>query len=179
EREEADEWRSEPVVLFPLVKHDLEAAHGKCKEGEAEVVKIAHAREVGFDPWRIVDEAGDEHEGKNANGDVDEEDPAPGAVVCDPAAKSGADGGREDGDETVESKGLAALLGFKGVGHDGLGHGLHASAAEALHAAADEEDGQRWSCAAEEAGDREDDNTHQEEVLAAHDGGDPAAKRED
>ena len=157
----------------------MQAAHCEGQEGESEIVEIAYAGEVGLDPRRIVDEACDEHEGKDADGDIDEEDPAPGVVVGDEAAEGGSDGGCEDGDEAVEGKGLAAFLGFKGVGHDGLGHWLHSAAAESLHATADEQDGQRGGRSAEEAGDSEDDNAEQEEVFAAHDGGDPAAEWED
>ena len=179
EGEDADEAGGEPVVLFALVEHDLQAAHGDGEEAEAEIVHVAQAGEVGFDPGRIVDQAVDQDEGQNADRDVDEEDPAPGVVVGDPAAQGGADGGSEDGDEAVEGKGLAALLGLEGVGHDGLGHGLHASAAEALNDAADEQDGQRGSRAAEETGDGKDGNAEDEEVAAAHDAGGPAAEGQD
>ncbi len=166
--EEADEAGSEPVVLFALVEHDLEAAHGEGEEGQAHVIHVAELGEVGLDPRRIFDHAGDEDEGEDADGNVDEEDPAPGEVVGDPAAESGADGWREDGDEAVEGKGLAALLGFKGVGHDGLGHGLHAAAAGALNDAEDEQHGQGGRRAAKEAGDGEDGDAEDEEVASAH-----------
>ncbi len=39
--EEADEVGGEPVVLFALVEHDLQAAHGEGEEGEADVIHIA------------------------------------------------------------------------------------------------------------------------------------------
>ena len=81
-----DEGRAEPVVLFALVEHDLEASHGDGEEAEAEVVHVAEARAVRLDPGGIFDEAGDEDEGEDADGDVDEEDPAPGEVVGDEAA---------------------------------------------------------------------------------------------
>ena len=166
EGEEADEAGGEPVVLFALVEHDLEAAHGDGEEAQAEVVHLAEAGAVGLDPGRIFDQAGDEDEGQDADGDVDEEDPAPGEVVGDPAAEGGADGGGEDGDEAVEGKGLAALLGLEGVGHDGLGHGLHTAAAGALQDAADEQDGQRGGGAAEKAGDGEDDDAEAQRSCA-------------
>ena len=175
EGKDADEAGGEPVVLFALVEHDLQAAHGDGEEAEAEVVHVAQAGAVGLDPGRVFDQAGDEDEGEDADRDVDEEDPAPGEVVGDPAAKGGADGGREDGDEAVEGEGLAALLGLEGVGHDGLGHGLHAAAARALQNAADEQHGQRGRRAAEKAGDGKDDNAEQKEVAPSHDAGGPGA----
>ena len=131
--EEADEVGSEPVVLLALVEHDLHAAHGDGEEGEAEVVHVAQLGWIGLDPRRIFDKTRDQNERQDADGDVDEEDPAPGVVVGNPAAESGADGWREHGDEAVEREGLAALVGLEGVGHDGLRHGLHAAAAGALN----------------------------------------------
>ena len=127
---------------------------------------------------RIFDHAGDQDEGQNADGNVDEEDPAPGEVVGDPAAEGGADGGREHGDEAVEGEGLAALLRLKGVGHDGLGHGLHAAAACALDDAEDEQHGQRGRRAAKKTGHREDDDAEDEEVAPAHEAGGPSAQRQ-
>ena len=142
---------AEPVVLFALVEHDLESAHGDGEKGQAHVVHVAQLGAVGLDPRRIIDQARDQNEGQDADRDVDEEDPAPGEVVGDPAAEGGADGGREHGDEAVERKGLSALLRLEGVGHDGLGHGLHAAAARALNDAEDEQHGQCGCGAAEES----------------------------
>ena len=156
EREEADEAGGEPVVLFALVEHDLQAAHGDGEEAQAHVIHVAQLGAVGLDPRRIFDQAGDQNEGQNADGNVDEEDPAPGEVVGDPAAERGADGGREHGDQAVEGEGLAALLRLEGVGHDGLGHGLHAAAAGALNDAEEQQHGQRGRRAAKKAGDGED-----------------------
>jgi hypothetical protein len=123
------------------------------RKAEAEVVHFEEAGAVGLDPRGIFNEARDEEEGEDADGDVDVEDPAPGEVVGDPAAEGGADGRGENGDEAVESEGLAALLGLEGVGHDGLGHGLQAAAAGSLKDAEEKQHGQRKSRAAEKAGD--------------------------
>jgi hypothetical protein len=38
----------EPVVLFALVEHDLQAAHGECQKAEADVVEIEEVFAVGF-----------------------------------------------------------------------------------------------------------------------------------
>ena len=53
----------------------------------------------------VVDEAIGEEEGEQADGDVDEEDPAPVVVVGDPSAEDGADGGSGDDSDGVESEG--------------------------------------------------------------------------
>ena len=179
EGEDTDEAGGEPGVFFAFVEHDLHASHGEGEEAEADVVEAAEVGAIGLDPGRVVDEAGDEDEGEEADGDVDVEDPAPGVVVGDPAAEGGADGGGEDGDEAVEGKGLTALFLFEGVGHDGLGHGLEAAAPDALDDAGDEEDGQRGGDAAQKAGDGKEGDAGEEEVFAADDGGGPGTGGED
>jgi hypothetical protein len=110
EGEEADEARGEPVVLLAFVEHDLQAAHGYCEKREADIIHIAQARGVCFDPRRIFDEACNQKKGHYADRNVDEEDPAPGKVVGDPAAQCWTDGWREHGDKAVEGEGLAALV---------------------------------------------------------------------
>ena len=57
EREELDEAGGEPVVLFALVEHDLQPAHGDGEEGQAHVIHVAQPGAVGLDPRRIVDHA--------------------------------------------------------------------------------------------------------------------------
>ena len=120
----------------------------------------------------------DQNEGQNADRNVDEEDPAPGEVVGDPAAEGGSDGRREHGNEAVERKGLSALLRLKGVGHDGLGHGLHAAAARALNDSEDEQHGQSGRRAAEKAGDGKDHDAENKEVAPPHQARGPAAQRQ-
>ena len=39
--EELDEAGTEPVVLFALVEHDLESAHGDGEEAQAQVIHVA------------------------------------------------------------------------------------------------------------------------------------------
>jgi len=64
-------------------------------------------------------------------------------------------------------EGLAALLGFKAVRHNRLGHGLQAAAACPLEDAEDEQHGQRERRAAEEAGDGKDDDAENEEIASS------------
>ena len=140
--EGADERRGEPVVFFALVQHDLQAAHRKGQERQPHVIHVAQARWIGLDPRRIFDQARDQNEGQDAYGNIDEENPSPGEVVGDPAARRGPDGGREHSDQAVKRESLAALVRLKRVGHDGLRHGLHAAAEHALQHAAAKQDGQ-------------------------------------
>src|SRR5581483_7255559 len=103
-----------------------------------------------------------EEEGKNADRNIDEEDPAPGEVVGDPAAERGTNRGSEHGDQSIEREGLAALMRLKRVGHNGLGHRLHAAAARSLDDAKEQQHGQRGRGAAKEAGNGEDGNAKDE-----------------
>src|ERR1700693_6123137 len=114
EGEEADEVGGEPIVLLAFIEHDLHAAHGDGEEAQAKEVHVFEELAVGLDPWWIFDEACDEEECQEADGNVDEEDPAPGEVVGDPAAKSRADGGSEDGDKAVEGEGLPTFVRLEG-----------------------------------------------------------------
>ena len=87
-----------------------------------------------------MDEAVGEIEREDADGNVDEEDPAPVVVVGDPAAEDGADGGRGDDGDGVEGEGRGSFGGRKGVDEDGLFDRREAAAADALQDASDEHD---------------------------------------
>ncbi len=92
-----------------------------------------------------MDEAVGEEEREQADGDVDEEDPAPVVVVGDPAAEHGADGGRGDDGDGVEGEGGGAFGGREGVDEDGLLDRGEAAAADALQDARDEHDAEAWA----------------------------------
>ena len=175
EGEQADEARCKPIVLLAFIEHDLQAAHGEGEKAQAEVVDLPEAGAGGLDPRRVLYQPGDQEEGQNTDRNVDEEDPAPGEVVGDPAAERGSDGGREDGDQAIEGKCLAALLRLEAVGHDGLGHGLHSAAAGALQYAKDEQHGQRGSHAAKKAGDGKNHDAEHEKITPAHHARGPGA----
>ena len=124
---------------------------------------------------RVFDEAIGEIEREDADRDVEEEDPAPGVVVDDPAADGGAeDGGRDDGD-AVHGEGHAAFLRREGVGEDGLLAGLQAAAGRALQDAEEDEHAERGRESAEQRGDGEEEDAGHVEALAADAVGDPAA----
>src|SRR6185437_16538013 len=73
-----------------------------------------------FHIGRIFDDARGEKEREQADGNVEEEDPAPVEAVGDVAAQRWPDGGRDDDGEAVHRKGLAAFFGREGIGEDGL-----------------------------------------------------------
>ncbi len=71
-------------------------------------------------------------EGKDADRDIDEENPAPGEVIGDPSAKSGPDCGSGDYGDAVNREGHAALGGRKSIGEYGLFAGLQSASTHAL-----------------------------------------------
>ena len=96
---------------------------------------LADALEIG----RVFHNAAGEKHGENADGNIEEEDPAPGIVVGDPAADGGADGRCYDDGHAVDGEGDAAFLGSEGIGEDGALAGLQAPAGRALKDAEDDE----------------------------------------
>jgi predicted transcriptional regulator len=115
----------------------------------------------------------------DGDGDVDEEDPAPGVVVGDPAAERGADGGREDDRHAIDGEGLAALVRRESVGEDGLLAGLQAAAAGSLEHAEEDEERERGREAAEHGADAEQRDADHVEALATEEADEVGAHRED
>ena len=151
EREkDGDVGGAEPVFLLALVEDDLQEAEADDDQRQADVIDLdvlaldCRAATADLRP------PGGEEEGEQADGDVDEENPAPVVIVGDPAAESGADGRGDDDRHAEDGEGLAALLGREGVREDGLFAGAHASSAGALQDAEENEEGQRRREAAEE-----------------------------
>jgi hypothetical protein len=124
-------------------------------------------------------EAVREQQRQDADGDVDEEDPAPVVVVCDPAAQDGANGGRRDDGDGVQSKGAGPLGGWEGIDQDGLFNGREAASADTLQDAGHQHDVERRSNAAEEAGDGEEGDAGHVVVLATEDAREPCGHRQD
>ena len=179
-----DERGAEPVVDLAAIEENFEGSGADADEGDADAVYVKLAADAdglafGFKGWGIVDEAGGEEEGHDADGDVDEEDPAPVVVVGDPAAEHGADGGRGDDGDGIEGEGGGSLGGGKGVDEDGLLDGGETAAADALEDASHEHDGERRGDAAEEAGDGEEGDAGHVVVLATEDAGEPGGHGED
>ncbi len=147
-------------------------------EAETDVVDFGFAEFAAMEIWRVLNQARGEQQRDDSDRDVDEENPAPGEVVGDPSAEGGADGGSGDNGDAVDGEGHAAFGGRESVGEDGLFAGLEAASASALQHAADDERGQVWRESAEERTDGEQRHAAHVEILAADDGGEPAAQRQ-
>jgi hypothetical protein len=105
-----DEGRAEPVVDLATVEEDLEGGGTEADERDADAVDaefsvLADGLALFSVGLGVVDVTVGEEEGEDADGDVDEKDPAPVVVVGDPAAEDGADCGCGDDGYGVEGEG--------------------------------------------------------------------------
>ena len=178
EAEDADEGGGKPVILFPLIEHDLHAAHSDRQQPEADVVQFPEIGTIGFDPGWILDQAADQKEGEYADGQIDVEDPSPRVVVGDPTADRRSEGWRKHGDETIEREGLASFPWFERIRHDGLRHRLEAATSDALKDTCKEQDRECRRDTAKKACSGEDGDAKQKEILAADDTRRPCANRQ-
>ena len=163
--ERDDEVRAKPIIFLAFVEEDLQCADAEYKQGEPERVKAHFA---GFDAaqeGRVIDEFVDERKREQTDRQVDEKNPAPRVVVGNPAADDRTErGGNHDGD-SEKCKGGGAFAQRERVGHDGLGHGLHAAAACTLKDAGEEQDRHIGSESAEQRTGDEERDADQEETL--------------
>jgi hypothetical protein len=174
-----DEVGAEPVVFLAFVEHHLEGADEDDKQAESPVIDaFAALADLGHVGW-VFDEALGEDQRKDADGDIQEEEPAPACVVHDPAADGGAERGGEDDGHSVDGEGHAALFGREGVGEDGLLAGLEAAPGCSLDDTEEDEHSQRRREAAEQRGEGEEEDAAHVEALAAEAIGHPAADGED
>ena len=157
--ERENEMRPEPVVLLPLVEHDLQGAHAEGEQTHADVVDLYSRARGALHPGRIFDQAIDQKQCQDADRQVDEENPAPGVVVRDPAAQRGPDRRRDDRGDAIEREGQPALLRRKSVRQDRLRHGLQSAAARALQDAKKNDRPQTGRDSAQQGAQREDHET--------------------
>ena len=98
--------RPEPVILLPLVQHDLQGGDSHREERESDVVK-------GGDPLcpqashirRILHQGINQRQRKDPHGYVDVEDPAPRIAVGNPSAQRRTNGRCANGSDSVECEG--------------------------------------------------------------------------
>src|ERR1700690_4651658 len=82
-----DEMRFEPVFALTFVENYLQGSEAERDETEAGVVNAGFAQLPAFEVWRILNEPRRQQERKDADGDINEENPAPREVVGDPTAE--------------------------------------------------------------------------------------------
>ena len=109
-----------------------------------------------------------EHEGRDPDRDVDEEDPRPGEEVGEDAAEQQADGAAARGDRAPDAHRLRPLLALReGRRHDRERGRRDERGAEALEPAREDQELGRGREPVQERGDGEDDDAGEEEPLPA------------
>src|SRR3954447_11756137 len=112
---------------------------------------------------------------KDGDGNVKQEDLPPGKIVDDPAADRWSDRRCKNDGETVSGKGLAALLGRKGISQDRLRGWLQVAAGSALQRPRNNQQEQRPRQPAQPRGDAEPDDAAEKAAFPPEMTGEPAA----
>jgi hypothetical protein len=87
ERDQPDEVRAKPIIVFTAIHYDLQTAKANGNEGQADIVDAA-----GFllpQPGRALDQQRNQKYGDEPGRDINEENPSPIPVVSDVAAARG------------------------------------------------------------------------------------------
>jgi len=97
-----------------------------------------------------MDKPADHDDRQNSDGNVDVEGVSPAIGIGKPAAKRGADDGRNDHSKGEDSHGCSAHAGRKALKQDGLGEWLKRAASGALNDAGNEDEAEGRCSSAEE-----------------------------
>ena len=123
-REELNEVRAKPVLFLSFVQHHLKATQAQGHEGKAEVIDLQSVTPDGFvlayGPGGFVHQPAGQDQRQDANGNVDEKDPAPVVIVGDPPAERRTDRRRDHHGDAIQREGHSALPRLEGVGEDRL-----------------------------------------------------------
>src|SRR5580692_6966274 len=122
---------AKPVILLPLVEHDLESAYSQCEQRKSDVVELDRAF-AAKKLRRIFDQPIDKQQRQQPYRQIDQKDPAPGRNIREPAAECWSNRRRTHSRNSIDRKGQAALLRWKSIRQNRLRHGLQASASSAL-----------------------------------------------
>src|SRR5689334_18431995 len=157
--------RAEPVVFLSFVERNLQSAYTDSEQAKPNVVKPRHAGFQTRQVRRIVDKLRNEQQGQNSHGDVDIENPAPGIVVCNPAAQRGTNGWSTDNGDSIQCEGQSAFFRRKGVGEDCLRHRLQSAAECTLQHAEKKQHTKARRDTAEKRTECKSRDAHQKETL--------------
>ena len=117
---------------------------------------------------RLRDVPQREHEGRDPDREVDEEDPGPGEEVGQDPAEQQADRAAAGRDRAPDAHRLRPLLALgEGRGHDRESRGRDERRAEALQPAGEDQELGRGGEPVQQRGDREDDEPREEQPLAS------------
>ena len=167
--QQADRRGAAPAEVVPPHQREHEQEQAHRERDEADPVDPARSQVFGLGDLRERDEHGDD-----ADGHVDEEDPAP-----TDAAGDGAPDQRPDGDGTadhgaVDAEGRPAIAPGERGGDQGQRGGEHDGAPDALHGTRQVEHERGGRQSADERGGREDDQPDGEDLAPPVDVADDA-----
>src|ERR1019366_9804389 len=83
-----DEIRFEPVFALAFGEDHLQRSQAERDEAESGVVNVGFTQLAALEVRRILNQPRRQQERKNADRDIDEENPAPGEIVSDPPYRS-------------------------------------------------------------------------------------------
>ncbi len=165
-KKEHDEITFEPVQGLSAIKDHFQAreGHGHGENSPAvyfQFAILARCLHLALELRRIGEQAAGEDQRDDANGNVDEENPAPAPMVGDPAAQGRTDRrGRYNG-HAVESESGCAFRRRKSIHQDGLLYRSESAAADSLQDAKKDQ-------GAEAGGEPAQQGTHGERRDANH-----------
>ena len=170
--------RLEPVFALAFIQHNLQRTQTYRDQTQSDVIDFCFRKFLALRVRRVLDEARGQHQRKNAHGNVQQKDPAPGEIIGNPAAQSRTDSRRHHHSDSVHCESHAALRGRKSIGQNSLLAGLQSASARALQYAKENQHAQIGRQSAEQRTDGEDGHAAHVETLAPNDGRDPAAERQ-
>ena len=176
QRAEDDRLRRAPAGVVGVDERvDEQRQTGRDRHGAADVEGALGGLVVA-----LGQQARGEQRGGDADRHVDEQDPLPAEVLGEHAAEQHARGAARAGDGAPDAQRAVALgaLG-EGVGHDRQRGGGDERGAEALQGARGDEPDVGLRQAAEQRGEREDDEADHEELAAAQEVGEAAAEQQE
>ena len=183
QRLHAPEGIAQPVPFLSLAEHHLPADHDDHQQRQADRVEaerlLAQLRALRDEIVRIAKQDVAGSKGQEADRDVDQEDPAPGILVGDPAAEGRADDRRHQGRQAEQRHRHALLFARKGVEQHALAGGLKTAAGQALDHAEQDQLIEAGGHPAQPRGEGEDGDRQQEVVAATEMGRQPAGDRQD
>src|SRR5580704_12332851 len=121
-----DGGRGEPVETLSTIKNVFETPKAK---GDAEQTRVIDRRVFGVDFFYLGLKCAVEKIGRDAAGNVEEEDPSPTPVIAEPASEDRAERGSQDDDHGVEGEGGGDAFAREDIGEDCLGCRLQTAAA--------------------------------------------------
>ena len=84
-RQNHDEVRFKPIFALTLIEDDLKCAKPKRDESQSDVIDVGFASLAAPEVRRILNQPGSQQDRQNPDGNIDEENPAPGEIVGNPS----------------------------------------------------------------------------------------------